>query len=249
MRMTKMGATLASLAITTAGAALLAGTPAHAADSELAVTPAPTTARLAINQQTAVKALYGNPIGYLEPAVADENGGLVYTGSAVLQRRLPGRTWTDVRTDGDTSDGISFGSYGHTATSNVRYRFHYLGGTDPNTSITYAPSVSNVVTVTTYWNFKDTSACPNGRCHISGRLIPRTAGHKIVIQVKHGSWQRYRILHTSSRGTYRVGVTGSPAGTKYRMIITATKRLTATQKRYTVIRVSGRTTARAISPR
>jgi len=122
----------------------------------------------------------------------------------------------------------------------VRYRFHYLGGTDPDTLVTYAPSYSNVVTVITLWNFNDTSACPNGRCHIGGRLIPRTKHHKIIVQVRHGSWQPYRVVRTTTRGTYRIPVTGSARGTKYRMIITGTKQLTATVAHYRVTRVTSR---------
>jgi hypothetical protein len=229
--------------ITLGAAAVLATGPAQAAGTVA------TTAKLTMNQQTTVKGQYGDAIGYLEATVADPLGGLVYTGSAVLQRRLPGRSWADVKTDPDTTDGVRFDSYGSHAKGNVRYRFHYLGGTDPDTSTTYDPSYSNVVTVITLWNFKDTSACPHGRCHISGHLIPRTARHKITVQVKHGSWQRYRVVRTTSRGAYRIGVTGSRSGTKYRMIIARTRSITATSKRYRVIRVTAQNAAGAISPR
>jgi hypothetical protein len=231
MRMTKLGAVLATLAITTGTAVLLVETPAQAG------TPAATKATLTMNQHRSVKGQYGDQIGFLEASVTDSNGGGVFTGRAVLQQRVPGRTWSKVKTDTDGSDGFRYGSYGSHARGNVRYRFHYLGGTDPSTSITYAPAFSNVVTVTTLWNFKDTSACPNGRCHISGRLIPTTRNHKIVVQVKHGAWKRFRVLHTSATGTYRVDVTGSRTGTKYRLIITGTKTITATMKGYKVILV------------
>jgi hypothetical protein len=235
MRTTKLGALLASLAITTGTAATVAAGPAGAD------TPTATTASLAINQQTTVKGQYGTTLGSLEAGVTDPDGGGVYAGSAVLQRRLPGRSWANVKTDSDGTDGISFGTYGSRAKGNVRYRLHYLGGTDAGTSTTYAPSYSNIVVVVTLWNFKDTSACPNGRCHISGKLIPKTRRHKIIVQVRHGSWQPYRVVRTSSTGTYRIGVTGSRAGTKYRMIITRTKSITATWKIYRVILVSSRT--------
>jgi hypothetical protein len=243
MRATKLGAVLASLTITAGAVAVLATGPAQAVDTTA------TTAKLTMNQQTRIKGQYGDLIGYLEASVADPNGGSVYTGSAVLQRRLPGRSWADAKTDPDTSDGVRFDSYGSHARGNVQYRFHYLGGTDPDTSTTYDPSYSNSITVTTLWNFKDTSACPHGHCHISGRLIPRTARHKITVQVKHGSWQRYRVVRTTSRGAYRIAVAGSRSGTKYRMIIARTRSITATSKRYQVVTVSGRSAARAISPR
>lgn len=232
MSKTRLSAALASLALAAGTTAVLAAGPAHAG------TDAPTTAKLKINQHTKVKGQYGDPIGYLEASVFDGNGGGVYAGSADLQQRLPGKGWKNVRTDSDGTDGIGFGSYGSHAKGNVQYRLHYLGGTDTNTSITYAPSYSGVVTVTTLWNFKDTSACPNGHCHISGRLIPRTKHHKILVQVKHGSWKKYRVLHTSSKGTYRVSVSGSRGhGTRYRIIIARTKSIVATKKTYRVVRL------------
>ena len=235
MRTTRLGAVLASLAITTGIVTVLADGPTQAD------TPTATTATLAINQQTTVKGQYGDPIGFLEANIADGNGGGVFAGSAVLQRRVPGKSWANVKTDGDGTDGIDFGSYGSHAKGNLRYRLHYLGGTDAVTSVTYAPAYSNVVTVITLWGFKDTSSCPNGRCHISGRLIPKTKHHKVVVQVKHGSWKPYRVVRTSSRGTYRIGVTGSRNGTRYRMTITGTKNITATYKDYRVILVTSRT--------
>lgn len=237
MRTSRLGAVLASLAVTTGTVLVLAE------GSTQAAAPAATTAALAINQHSTVKAQYGDPVGYLEASVADSNGGGVYTGSAVLEQRVPGSGWAEVKTDGDGTDGLSFGSYGSHAKGNVRYRLHYLGGTDADTLVTYAPAYSNVVTVVTLWGFKDTSSCPNGHCHISGRLIPRTKHHRIVVQVKHGAWKPYRAVRTSSQGTYRIDVTGSPRGTKYRIIIARTKTITATEKGYRVFRVTSRAAA------
>ena len=119
-------------------------------------------------------------------------------------------------------------STSHRTDTNSAWARPWLGDT------TFAATVSNVVTVTTLWNFKDTSACPNGHCHISGKLIPRTRHHKILVQVKHGAWHKYAVLHTSAKGKYTVKVTGSRRGTKYRIIITATKHITATKKGYIV---------------
>src|SRR6188472_182895 len=139
MRTTTLGAVLASLAITGGTAAVLGAGPAEAATP---TTTAPTTARLAINQHTTVVAHYGDQIGYLEASVSDSNGGGVYAGRAVLQRRLPGKGWAKVRTDDDGTDGIGFGAYRSHAKGNVLYRLHYLGGTDGANSFTYAPAYS-----------------------------------------------------------------------------------------------------------
>src|SRR5512132_3482226 len=117
MRMTKIGSCLASLAVTAGTTAVLAAAPSQATTVEA------TTATLTINQHTTVKGQYGNLIGYLEASVADSHGGGVFAGSAVLQQRLPGKSWSKVKTDGDISDGVRFGSYGSHAKGNVRYRF------------------------------------------------------------------------------------------------------------------------------
>jgi hypothetical protein len=223
MRMTKLGAVLASLAVTAGTTAILSAAPAQAAGTTA------SQATLSIGGHAKAKAQYGNLLGFLEAHVTDPAGGApVDDGATDLQQKLPGKPWKTVRTDATASDGVDFGTFGSHAKGNVQYRLHYLGDT------TFAPTVSNVVTVTTLWNFKDTSACPNGHCHISGKLIPKTKNHKIVVQVKHGGWHKYRVLHTSAKGKYSVKVTGSRKGTKYRIIITATKHITATKKGYIV---------------
>jgi hypothetical protein len=222
MRMTKLGAALASLAVAAGTTAVLSVAPAQAAGTTA------SQATLTIGGHAKAKAQYGDVIGLLEADVTDPAGGGPVSGSTDLQQRLPGTRWATVRTDADASDGVSFGTFGSHAKGNVQYRLHYLGDT------TFAATVSNVVTVTTLWNLKDTSACPNGHCHISGKLIPRTGHHKILVQVKHGAWHKYAVLHTSAKGKYTVKVTGSRRGTKYRIIITATKHITATKKGYIV---------------
>lgn len=220
MRLTKFGAVLASLAVVIGASAVLSAAPAQAAATA-------TKATLTMGGHANAKAQYGNLVGFLEASVTDETGGPV-GGSTDLQERAPGKQWKTVKTDTDSAF-VDFGSYGSHAKGNVKYRLHYLGDG------TFAPVFSNVVTVTTLWNFKDTSACPNGHCHISGRLIPKTKNHKILVQVKHGAWHKYRVLHTSATGTYKVPVSGSRKGTKYRIVITATRTITATTKGYRVV--------------
>jgi hypothetical protein len=222
MRMTKLGAVLASLAVAAGTTAVLSAAPAQAAGATA------SKSTLSISGHAKAKAQYGNLIGFLEAHVTDASDVPVDGGSTDLQKKLPGKPWATVRTDADASDGVDFGTFGSHAKGNVEYRLHYLGDT------TFAASFSNVVVVTTLWNFKDTSACPNGHCHISGKLIPTTKNHKIVVQVKHGGWHKYRVLHTSAKGKYSVKVSGSRKGTKYRIIITATKSITATKQGYKV---------------
>ncbi|HEY3529365.1 MAG TPA: hypothetical protein VGK78_09450 [Nocardioides sp.] len=243
MLTTKLGAVLASLAITTGAAATLSATPAQA---QLA-TSLTTTSSLKIDGQTKITAPYGTLFSPFQAFVQDSNGVAVQAGSTLLQRRLPGRSWATVKTDADpTEGGVSFGAYGTRNKGNVQYRLHYLGGTDTTTATTYGASFSPTVTVITLWKIKDTSACPYGKCHISGKLTPTTRNHKVAVQIKRGSWQRYKVLRTNSKSAYRVGVsTINGRTTKYRIIIAPLgHRITATKKLYTVYRVS-----RAAAPR
>ena len=237
MRTTKVGAVLASLAITLGTAAVLEAGPAQA--------DTPSEVTLTMSGKTAVTAPYGTFIGGLTGQVTD-GVNPVTAGSTKLEQKLPGKDWKAVGTDDDDpTDGLSFGSYGSHARSKVKYRAHYLGGTDGVTI--WDPAYSGVVTVITLWKIKDTSACPMGHhCHISGRLVPKAKHHKILVQVKHGGWKKYRVLHTNRKSKYRVGVTGSRKGTKYRIIIAGTKKIAATEKRYIVTLVPARN-ARAAS--
>jgi hypothetical protein len=222
MRKTKLAAALAALTMTAGATAALVGSPAQAA------TAAATTAKLSYAGHAKIKGQYGDLIGFLSASVTDTAGNPVDGGTTTLQAKAPGKGWKVVKTDTDAADGVDVGSVGSHAKGNVQYRLHYLG------DAAFAPSFSKVVIVTTLWNFKDTSACPNGHCHISGKLIPKTKNHKILVQVKHGSWKKFKVLHTSAKGTYRVNVTGSRKGTKYRIIIAATKNIVATRKGYVV---------------
>jgi hypothetical protein len=239
MRSTKLGAALASLAITAGTATLLAAGPAQA--------DTPTEVTLTLSGQSSVTAPYRTEIGLLSGQVTD-GVNPVTAGSVDLEQKLPGHDWKIVKTDDDLTDGVSFGTYGSRAKGNVKYRAHYLGGTDGVT--TWDPARSDVVTVITLWRIRDTSSCPNGHCHISGRLGPSTRHHRVLVQIKrNGGWHRYRVLHTSLKSTYRVGVSGSRRGTRYRIIIAGTRRITATEKRYVVTLVPARNRTASLSPR
>ena len=213
MRTTKLGAVLASLAVSAATTAVLAASPAQAA--------AATTATLDIGSKTHVKGVYGDYLGYLDASVTDSNGVSVSSGTANLQAKFPGQDWKTVKTDTDPSY-IDFGSYGSHAHGNVKYRLQYVGDS------TYASSVSNVVTVGTYWDLNDSGACPRG-CFLSGKLAPKATHHKVTIQVKHGSWKRYKVVHTNSKSKYRAGVEATRGkGTKYRILVGGTTSLLKT---------------------
>lgn len=210
MRTTKLGAVLASLAISAGTTAVLAASPAQAATA--------TTASLDISSKTHVKGAYGDYVGYLEASVTDSNGVSVTTGTANLQAKFPGKDWKTVKTDTDPSY-IDFGSYGSHARGNVRYRLQYVGDS------TYDSSVSDVVTVTTYWKLNDEGTCVGG-CRITGKLAPKARHHQVLIQVKHGSWKKYEVVKTDRHSRWKARVVATKGnGTLYRAVVAGTKNL------------------------
>jgi hypothetical protein len=212
MRMTKLGAVLASLAVTAGTAAVLGAGPAQAATA--------TKATLYLSGETTLTEPYNTYLGGLSGEVTDTAGDFVYYGNAVLQRRLPGKEWRNVKTD-DTPGFVSFGSYGDRARGNVKYRVHYLGGTDGTN--TWDPAYSNVVTVRTQWNLNENGVCTAG-CRFYGKLAPKSRHHRVVIQVKHGSWKRYKVVRTNRRSKWSARVVATFGnGTLYRAVVGKTK--------------------------
>ena len=94
MRTTTLGTVLASLAITAGTMTVLAAAPAQAA------TPAQVT--LSLDGRSQVVAPYKNFVGFFSGGVSytapDTSIVPVTAGDAVLQRRLPGKAWADVKT-------------------------------------------------------------------------------------------------------------------------------------------------------
>jgi hypothetical protein len=147
-------------------------------------------------------------------------------GTATLQRRLPGKTWKTTATDTDVSDGVAFTS--PKAVSNAFYPVQYSGGTDGVT--TWAASTSNAVQVLTYWNFHEKIRFVGTQGLMHGVLSPHVKRHRILIQVKHGSWKRYKVIRTDRRSRWSVRVApGRGHYTQYRAVVAGTKRL---QKSY-----------------
>jgi hypothetical protein len=238
MRRTKLGAVLASLAITTGTATVLAAGPAQADTA--------TQTGLTLGGQTGLTVLYGSSLGTFSTQIADGTEP-VTVGAAELQRKLPGTSWKPVRTDDDISDGVSFGLYGSRATQNVTYRVHYLGGTDAGTATTYTESYSNTVIVRTAWNLNPHALCQS-RCRFYGKLSPRARHHRVLIQVKHHGWKRYQVVRTNRHSHWTVFVKPSRGnGTYYRAVVAGTKHLIANYAvgHFTII---GRSAA-GVSPR
>lgn len=227
MRTTKLGAALAALAISAGTTAVLAAAPAQAATA--------TKVTLDMSGHSKVKGVYGDYLGTLGGQVtfkqADGTTSTVSDGDAILQRRLPGKSWKAVKTDTDPGY-LYYGTYGSHAHGNVKYRVHYLGGTGTGTDgnpYTWDPAFSDVVTVGTYWDLNDTGSCSGG-CHLAGKLVPKAPHHKVTIQVKHGSWTRYKVVHTTTRSRYRAGIQATRGrGTKYRILVGGTKNLLRTK--------------------
>jgi hypothetical protein len=216
MRTTRLGAALASLALTAGTATLLAAGPAHADTA--------TTTTLDLGGQTSWTVLYGTYVGTFDTQISDGTNP-VMVGVANLQEKQPGKSWKTVKTDEDASDGVSFGQYGSKAKSKVKYRVHYLGGTDTGTATTYSESFSNTVIVVAAWDLHPKAAC-EARCRFFGRLSPSVKHHKVLIQVKHHGWKRYRVVHTNSKSHWSSFVKPSRgAGTYYRAVVAGTKHL------------------------
>jgi hypothetical protein len=236
MRTTKLGATLASLAITAGGATLLATTPAQAA----APATTPTTVQLSFtdpgtgNQYSGWRALYGDRVGTLTTVISDGTAAPT-AGSATLQRRLPGHGWTTSQTDADVSDGVTFTS--PKALSNATYRVQYSGGTSVDTgsgTTTWDPSTSNTVQVLTYWKFTHLGYKWHGGLDFTwhGALSPHAKHHRVVIQVKRGSWKNYKVVRTNNKGHWSVRVrSGHNHWVHYRAVVAGTKTL---HKNYTL---------------
>jgi hypothetical protein len=216
MRKTKLGAVMASLALAAGTTAVFAAPPADAVTS--------TTATLSLSGHKHVKGTYGEFIGLFEGSVKDSSGNEVASGTADLQRKLPGHGWKTIKSD--TSAGfLFFGNTGSHATGNAAYRVHYLGDS------TYAASFSNVVTVGTFWNLHDSGSCVGG-CHLTGRLAPATKNHQVLIQVKHGTWKRYKVVRTNKKSRFRAAVTPSRGqGTRYRIVVGANRHILKTTSR------------------
>jgi hypothetical protein len=231
MRTTKLGSVLSTLAITACAATVLGAGPAQAAATH-------TKTTLFLSGQTKLSVPYKTDLGPLGGQVTDSDDMLVDTGKAVLQRRLPGKVWRNVRTD-DTPSFVTYGGYGSHALGNVEYRVHYLGGSDGTT--TWSPSYSNVVTVRTEWLLHENGSCVGG-CHFFGKLSPKAKNHQVLIQVKHGAWKNYKVVKTNARSKWNATVVATFGnGTLYRAVVGGTKqeiRTTSAIYRFYKVRTS-----------
>lgn len=222
MRMRKLGAVVAILTFAAGTTAVLAAGPADAATA--------AKAHLTLGGHQHVKGAYGDFVGTLSSRVTGSDGGAP-TGTATLEAKVPGKGWKTVKHTTDVAF-TDFGGYGHKAKGNVSYRVRYSGDG------TYSATTSNIVVVTTLWKVKDTSACPGGHCHISGKLTPKAKNKRLTVQVRAGHWKTFKVLRTSATSTYRVGVsTRGGRTTKYRLLVPGTKTLAGVRISYTVRRI------------
>jgi len=223
MRRTKLAAVVASLAVTSGGAAVIVAAPAAADDT-------PTTVSLSFTDPdsgksyTGWRVLYGDTVAPLAVTISDGTDTAPPVGAATLQRRLPGKDWKDQETDEDLTDGVAFSNF--KALSNAGYRVQYSGGTDDTTEP--ALTTSNTVKVLAYWNFKPTKAKYKGGLAFKwwGALAPHVKHHRVVIQVKHGTWKKYKVVRTNARSRWSVRVkAGHNHWVRYRAVVAGTKKL------------------------
>lgn len=211
MRTTRLGTVLTALAIAAGTATVLAAGPAQAATS--------TTATLDLSGHKSVRAVYGDYVGIFGGDVKDSTGNDVTSGSADLQRKLPGKGWKTIKSD-DSAGFLFFGSIDSHAHGNAQYRVHFLGDS------TYAATYSNVVKVATYWDLNDQGVC-RAHCVLKGKLAPKAKHHRVTIQVKHGHhWKTYKVVKTNAKSKWSSSVVATRgAGTHYRAVVGSTKSL------------------------
>ncbi len=217
MRTTRLGAVLASLAIPPARRRLLAQPP-HRPPR-----PAATTTKLALNQHKTVEGVYGQLVGSLRGNIADDHGGLVFAGTAVLQRQLPGKGWKNVKSDHDGAGRDRFGTNGQPRQGQRAVPRALPGWDGPHTprpALRRSPTSSLVTLleaqrVTASCAADATSAASWARRPSTTRSRSRssTAG-----------WKRYKVVHTNAKSKWTVAVTAhARQGTLYRAVVGGTK--------------------------
>jgi hypothetical protein len=223
MRMTKLGAAMASLAITTVGATALATAPAQAG----VTAGTPTTVHLSFtdpatgHQYSGWRVLYGDHVAIITTVISDGTNAPT-AGTATLQRRLPGAGWKTLQTDSDLTDGVTFNS--PKAAGNAFLRVEYSGGTDGTT--TWTASTSNQTQILTYWNFHMKLKFVGRTGVMYGTLSPHVKNHRILIQVQHNGWKKYKVIHTDGKSHWSARVTpGHNRYITYRAVVAGTKSL------------------------
>jgi hypothetical protein len=222
MRRSTLYAALATTALTLGGTAAVTA-PAHATT--------PTTVSLDLSGHTHVKGVYGDYLGSLGGSVSytqtDGTAAEAYQGTAQLERRWAGSpTWTVVAQDTDPGY-LYFGKTGTKAKRNVQYRVHYLGGTGTDAAgnpIVWDPAYSGVVTVGVGHKLSISGTC-NPKCHFSGKVSPSYKHKPVLVQVKHGSWTKYKVVKTDRHARFRADVTATRGkGTAYRLVVKGSKK-------------------------
>lgn len=213
----RAAASLAIGALATTGMVAVTSATAHAANES-------TVATLKVPKTTGAYGEYLNLTG----EVLSTSGNSPYEGSVYLQRLLPGASsWSTVATD--TSAGFVYFPNVSKFTGNLKYRLYYAGGSNGSTynPITWQPSYSNVVTISTYRGLAVSSYTSGRSAGLKGKISPKKSG-KITLQTKVGKkWKTVKKIKLQNGKKFKTLVKGRN-GQKYRFVLAGDRNFVST---------------------
>ena len=105
----------------------------------------------------------------------------------------------------------------------MKYRVHYLGGTDSGTAADVRRRRSPTPSSCAPPGASAPHALCTTHCRFYGKLSPKSKNHKILLQVKHHGWKPYKVLHTDKHSHWSAVVKPTRGkGTYYRAVVART---------------------------
>ena len=154
--------------------------------------------------------VYGDSIS-LAIKVLDPSNNTVYEGSLKVQRQLPGKAWTTIKT---TSSSYLYDTI--KAVGNAKYRVLYSG------TSSYAPSGAGVTaSVQRKITFRDAGG---DRVLLVGKVAPRYHGKVTILKKAGKRWKRYKVLKTNRRSQFKTPLPAPRRGKYYWKIQIAASR-------------------------
>ena len=145
--------------------------------------------------------VYGDTLE-LAVKVVDSSGNQVFDGSLAVQRQLPGKSWTTIKS---VSDAYLYDST--KAVGNAKYRVLYSG------TSTYAPSGAGVsAKVQRKITFRDVGS---RRVVLSGKVAPGYHGKVMIMKQKGKRWTRYKVVRANKRSHFQTPLPAPRKGRFY----------------------------------
>jgi hypothetical protein len=134
--------------------------------------------------------VYGDTLS-LSINVETESGSQVYDGTLTVQRKLPGKDWTTIKTS--TSAYL----YESTkAVGNASYRVLYSGSGD------YSPSSAGVIgKVQRKFDLQPVSG---KRAGLKGKVSPKYHGKVVVLKKQGKKWKKFKTVRTNKKSRFAV---------------------------------------------